>query len=111
MQGFALRVNPITFTPYFSESTRESAGMFHAATRLIFMNKLTLLNKIASQLLDTKMTTSIQRIYPQFWPVLEHWRTRGIYHPLRLSRSEFGEAPSIWADLIDVILLTMSRRG
>jgi hypothetical protein len=86
MIGFALRVNPIRFTSYFSEATRESVGMFHATNQHILNKKVDLLNDVATQLLDTDMMDSILSLYPQSWPLLEYWRTMDIYEPLHYSQ-------------------------
>lgn len=109
MNGIALRVNTITFVTFFSEATRESAGMFHATTKHILTKKSDLLNFVAPRLLTPELTHAIFRIYPQFWPLLEHWRNIGTYDLLRRQDLDFGEAPSIWADFVHFALLMISQ--
>ncbi|KAF1847202.1 uncharacterized protein K460DRAFT_363309 [Cucurbitaria berberidis CBS 394.84] len=107
MSGVALRTNTITFSAHFSETTREKAGLFHEAILQITKRKATLLNELAHRLLTSDMVEVAATSYPQFSSILDYWRVRG-RNPT-FTRTDCGEALSIWNDFIHFTLDLVSK--
>ncbi|KAF2865357.1 hypothetical protein BDV95DRAFT_599820 [Massariosphaeria phaeospora] len=63
--------------------------------------KLGMLDRVSS-LLTPEMADDVARSYPQFRPILDHWRLHGRIS--RLQDMDLGEAPSVFRDFVQFTL-------
>jgi hypothetical protein len=107
MRGFTLPT--ITFSTFFSEATRKSAGLFHAAVPRQKQGKEMLLEHLSHKLYTPQMATVAAARYPMF----EHFITSLSLQSGPLlrprDREPYGEPPSLWRDLAEFIAGQMSE--
>jgi hypothetical protein len=92
-RGLALKLNIVSFFTAYTKLSWLTAGMFHSAIECLETSKHDLTNQMAPPFLDKESEEEIALLYPQFRPVLHHWRTRGLIEHLG-SDNEWGETPS-----------------
>jgi hypothetical protein len=116
MSGLALRSNTITISTYFSESTRESAGLFHAAIRTIFFARTRLLGHLAPKLLTPRIAHTVTEKYPMLAPLVNTWfqgkevaMIQEGYSMVHHECYHCGEAPSLWNEFVQFTLKQLSQ--
>ena len=110
VQGLALGVNPVTFSPFFSDATREDAGLYHLIMQGLTRVKKGLLLGLASQLLTSGMVETASEAYPHCAPIFDSWRSHGDLKIInKIHVNSCGEAPSIWNEFISYVLDLISK--
>ena len=104
MGGLALAKNPITFSTFFSETTRERAGHYHLAFVKKRMGQTMLLATLAPRLLTSRMAHEAAHEYPRFASILDRWSQREHIEALVPPWVHCGEAQSCWAEFVEFTL-------
>ena len=102
------RINTITFSTYFSESTSMEASLFHSSCRSIDSKKKMLVQHLAPRLLTQSMVQAAMNEYPQFSEILVDWISRDL---VARGGQDFsgGEATSTWNEFTQYLLQSMSK--
>jgi hypothetical protein len=107
--GLGLLRNTITFSTFFSENTREPAGLFHAAVTRRKTQQAVILGRLAPKLLTPEMAEKAIKEYPALTPIIHTWSQRGDMQIIRQQDVTYGEAPSLWAEFVQFVLTMLSK--
>ena len=107
--GLALRLNAIVFETFFCKCIQRNAMLYHNASKYLADRKSSVLNRVAPLLLDTKMAKAAAKRYPQFKPMLRHWRNHSGLPLAIIDDRHWGEPPSIQDDFITYTLSLLSK--
>jgi hypothetical protein len=109
MNGLGLLRNTVTFSTFFSERTREPAGLFHAAIIRRKTKLAAMLGRLAPKLLTPEMAQTAAERYPAFTPIIQKWTKHEDIHVIRQRDATCGEAPSLWAEFVQFLLSILSE--
>ncbi|KAI4619322.1 uncharacterized protein J4E87_007572 [Alternaria ethzedia] len=109
LRGLAFGLNPITFSTYVSEATRQNAGIFHDTVSSISIRKRLLTRHLIARLLTEDMVQEASHAFPQFAPLFDGWQPGSQIDALLKLDFTGGEAPSVWDDFIQLMLALLSK--
>ena len=109
LRGMAFRLNPITFSTYVSESTRQNAGIFHSTLSSVSIRKKAIVRSLIPRLLTQKMAQEASQAFPKFAPLFDGWQPGSHIDALLDSEFTGGEAPSAWEDFMQLIFDLLSE--
>ncbi|CAN9167452.1 unnamed protein product [Alternaria sp. RS040] len=108
--GLALQINAVRFATFHSDDTQEQASVLHIFNEEFYVEKESLLDSLAPKLLSPEQAQAAKSLYPQFAPVIDHWRLHGGIHFLCLLCSKHRVTPSIWRDFVAFTLNLISQQ-
>ena len=108
LRDIFFRLNTITFSTYFSESTRIEAGFLNTLCRVINFKKKKLVQYLAPRLLTPTMVQAAMDEYPQFSQILVDWISQGLVD-YNVHDFSDGEATSRWDEFTQYLLQSMSK--
>ena len=108
LRNIFFRLNTITFSTCFSESTRMEAGLLDTSYKAINFKKKKLVQYLVPRLLTPTMVRAAMDEYPQFSEFLVDWMSQGrvAYGARHFSG---GEATSTWNEFTQYLLQSMSK--
>ncbi|KAH6475605.1 hypothetical protein HBI59_000530 [Parastagonospora nodorum] len=101
MNGLALPTNTITFSTFFSEKTRGSAGQFHAAISRQKQGKDMFIEFLGYKLYTPQMATVATARYPMFEPYITSLASQSgpFFRPR--NGNPYGQPPSLWREFAE----------
>jgi len=101
MDGLALPANTITFSTFFSEKKRKSAGLFHAAISRQKQGKEMLTEFLGYKLYSSQMAMMATARYPMFEPYITSLASQTGPFLRPRNGAPYGQPPSLWREFAE----------
>ncbi|KAL5113549.1 hypothetical protein ACEQ8H_008558 [Pleosporales sp. CAS-2024a] len=99
--------NSVTFSTFFSESTREATGQFHAAIDQQRTIQTNIVDEVGTILFDQSMAEIAEERYPMFDEYIKVLERSKRF--VRQSGEPWGQPMSLWKDFEYFVLCQMSK--